>query len=351
MSDLRAAIIGYGLAGRVFHGPLIASTPGMTVAAVVTGSPERAVAAREEHPAATVIASADALLADQSGYELVVVATPNEAHAPLARRAIDAGIAVVVDKPLAPTAAEAREVVEHAERAGVPLSVFLNRRWDSDQLTLRRLLSNGELGSVNRFESRFERWRPSLAEGGAWREETPPERGGGVMLDLGAHLVDQATELFGPVTSVYAEIDRRRGGAADDDAFVALEHASGTYSHLWASAFAAAPGPRLRVLGDRAAYVVAEVDGQEEALSAGVRPGPGWGAEPPERWGRLEAGDDTSAVESAPGDWPAFYRELERSLREGTAPPVDPNDAVAGLEILDAARRSAAEGAVIPLGG
>ena len=344
MSDLRAAIIGYGLAGSVFHAPLIASTPGMKVASVVTSNPERSAHAAREHPAATVLPSADELFADPGAHDLVVVASPNDSHAPLARRALSAGLPVVVDKPLAPTAAEARELVERAEAGGVPLTVFLNRRWDSDQITLRRLLDEGILGEVVRMESRFERWRPALDDG-KWREQTPPELGGGVLLDLGTHLVDQALQLLGPVETVYAEIASPRGGAADDDAFLALRHASGARSHLWTSAFAAAPGPRRRVLGDRAAYVVEDLDGQEDALRAGRRPGEGagWGAEPPEHWGRLVKGAESEPVESAPGDWPAFYAGLERALREGGPLPVDPRDAVAGLEILDAARRSAAE--------
>ena len=161
----------------------------------------------------------------------------------------------------------------------------------------------------------------------------------------GAHLVDQALQLFGPASHVYAEIDNRRGSAGDDDAFVALRHRSGTYSHLWMSALAAAPGPRLRVLGTRAAYVVAEVDGQEDALRSGRRPDdPGtWGIEPESRWGRLVKGEESEAVPSEPGAWPAFYTELERALRAGGPPPVDPADAVATLEVIDAARRSAAE--------
>jgi predicted dehydrogenase len=349
-SELRAAIIGYGLAGSVFHAPLIASTPGMRVASVVTSSPERAAQAEREHPGVRVLGSADELFPDPDGHDFAVVASPNDSHAPLARRALDAGLPVIVDKPLAPSAAEARELVEHAERAGVLLTAFMNRRWDSDQLTLGRLLDEGALGEVVRMESRFERWRPLLGEA-KWREQTTPELGGGVLLDLGAHLVDQALQLLGPVETVYAEITSPRGGAADDDAFLALRHASGARSRLWTSAFAAAPGPRLRVLGDRAAFVVTDLDGQEEALRAGRRPGDGepWGAEPRERWGSLVTDPEAEPVEPVPGDWPAFYVGLGRALRGDGPPPVDPWDAVSGLEVLDAARRSSAERTLVAL--
>ena len=178
---------------------------------------------------------------------------------------------------------------------------------------------------MHRYESRFERWRPRPRPG-AWREETPPERGGGVLLDLGAHLVDQAVRLFGPVRDVYGEVAARRGGAADDDAFIALRHESGVESHLWASSVAAAPGPRLRVLGDGGAYVVDEVDGQEAALAAGERPRPGepWGREPPQRWGRLVHGDASEPVPSEPGDWPRFYAELAAALRAAPRRPSIP---------------------------
>jgi len=169
-----------------------------------------------------------------------------------------------------------------------------------------------------------------------------------VLLDLGSHLVDQAIVLFGAVDRVYAELESHRG-AADDDAFLALEHRSGARSHLWASLLAAAPGPRLRVLGDRAAYVVTDVDGQEDALRAGARPSgdEAWGIEPPERWGRLMTEERSEVIASERGDWPRFYIGLERALREGSPAPVDPWEAVTALEVLDAARRSAATATLV----
>ena len=337
MSDLRVAVIGYGLAGATFHAPLVASTPGLAVAYVVTGNPERAAQAERQHPGVRVLAVVDDLWSLADSVDLVVVASPNSAHAPLARRAIDLGLPVVVDKPLAPTAAEAASVVDHAAAADVMLTVFQNRRWDSDFLTLRRLIADGELGEVRRFESRFERWRPEPRPG-AWRETTPAAQGGGVLLDLGPHLVDQALVLFGPVESVWGEVDSRRSGAADDDAFVALRHESGVVSHLWASSVAAAPGPRLRVLGSEGAFVVDSVDSQEDALREGQRPNGGWGEEPESRWGRLVRGSDSQPVPSERGDWPAFYAGVERALRSGAPPPVDPREAIEVLSILERAR-------------
>jgi scyllo-inositol 2-dehydrogenase (NADP+) len=350
MADLRAALIGYGLAGSLFHGPFIDATPGLTVGTVVTGNPERQDEASRAHPGARVVADPDEVF-EPADHDFVVIAAPNDVHVALARRALDAGVPAVVDKPVAPTAAEARSLVEDAERRGLLLTVYLNRRWDSDQLTLRRLLREGAVGEVLRYESRMERWKPSLSGRKPWSEVSPPEAGGGVTLDLGTHLVDEALVHFGPVRHVYAELENRRGGGADDDAYLALAHASGVRSHLWISLLAATPGPRLRVLGDRAAYVVTDVDGQEDALRAGARPGDGapWGAEPEERWGRLISEEGSEPVPSERGDWPRFYAELERALREAGPLPVDPRDAVAGLEVIDAARRSAATGTVVSI--
>jgi len=338
---MRVAIIGYGLAGAVFHAPLVAATDGLELETIVTSNPERQEQARRDHTHARVVERAE----DAFDADLVVVATPNHTHAPLARDALHAGAAVVVDKPLALSAAEARELVALGGR----LTVFQNRRWDSDQLTLRRLVRDGRLGEVFRYESRFERWRPEPKAEHAWRETRTPAEGGGVLLDLGSHLVDEALGLLGPAESVYAEIDARRGGPADDDAFVAIRHWSGGYSHLRTSAVTAAPGPRLRVLGSEAAFVVDGLDRQEADLRAGLRPGRDepWGTGPP---GRLVRGDEDRSVESERGDWPAFYRGVERWLGgSGQPPPVDPNDAVRVLEIIDAARVSASSGSRIAI--
>jgi predicted dehydrogenase len=350
VGEIRIALVGYGLAGSAFHAPFIATTPGLRLAAVVTSNPERARRAREEHPGVRVLDTAGELWEHAPALDLVVVASPNRTHVPLARAALDAGVAVVVDKPLAPTAAEGRRLVEEARSRGLPLTVFQNRRWDGDFLTVGRLLAEGALGEVYRFESRFERWRPTPKPG--WRERGAPEEAGGALYDLGSHLIDQARVLFGPVARVYAELDRRRPGVeVDDDVFVALAHASGVRSHLWMGAVAAHPGPRMRVLGSRAAYTKTAPDVQEEALrGGGARPDePGWGEEPRERWGLLGAGEESRPVPTERGSYGSFYAGMVAALREGVPPPVDPEDAVAVLEIIEAARRSAAAGEVVHL--
>ncbi|MEG8176945.1 Gfo/Idh/MocA family oxidoreductase [Nocardia terpenica] len=339
MRRLNVGIVGYGLAGAVFHAPLVAAEPRLRVAAVVTSSAERAEQARRDHPGVRVAASADALLSDPDALDLVVIATPNRTHAPLAQQALAAGLPVVVDKPFALTVAEAESVIDEAERAGLPLTVFQNRRWDSDFRTVRRLIDEGRLGTVRRFESRFERWRP-VSKGG-WREVGAADDGAGILYDLGSHLVDQALTLFGPVTGIYCELDTRRPDVqADDDAFLALTHASGVHSHLWMNAVAPQLGPRLRVLGSENGYVTYGLDPQEDALRTGRRPGDGtpWGAVEPERWGLFGTEGGAEPIPSEPGDYPAFYAGVADALLDGAPVPVDPRDAVATLRILERAR-------------
>jgi predicted dehydrogenase len=348
---IRVALIGYGLAGAVFHGPLISSTPGMSLATVVTGDPGRRARASSDHPGAQLLTGVDALWQRPADHDLVVVATPNRSHVPLGLAALEAGLPVVIDKPMAPTAEEGRRLVAEATERDLLLAVFQNRRWDGDFLTVRRLLSEDALGPIVRLESRFERWRPRVRPE-AWRERGEPEEAGGLLFDLGSHLIDQAVVLFGPPRTVYAEVDRRRPSAeVDDDVFVALEHEAGVRSHLWMSVLAAIPGPRMRVLGMGAAYEKFGLDVQERALSEGARPDdPDWGREPPDRWGRLSTGDGERTVETERGAYPEFYRGIAASLRDGTPPPVDPNDSVMGLGIIEAAQESARTKGVVGVG-
>ncbi|MET1071133.1 MAG: Gfo/Idh/MocA family oxidoreductase [Umezawaea sp.] len=344
-ADLRTGVIGYGIAGRVFHAPLISSTPGLALSAIVTTDPERRAQAGAAHPDVELLDTADDLFA--SGVDLVVIGSPNKTHVDLALAAIDRGIAVVVDKPFAPSSSDARRVLAAAKAKGVPLTVFQNRRWDSDFQTVREVVKSGKLGAISRFESRYERWVPEIWDN--WREFGAAEEAGGLLYDLGAHLVDQALQLNGPVRSVYAELDRRRPGAlVDDDVFVALTHTSGVRSHLWASASAADHGPRFRVLGEQAAFTISGMDGQEDALVAGARPGqPGWGEEPESAWGRIGLLDDTTPVPSEKGAYEEFYRLLVTAIRDGGPLPVDPESAIAALEIIEDAFQSANTGQVV----
>jgi predicted dehydrogenase len=349
ISDTRVGILGYGTGGRVFHAPLVRATPGLSVAAIVTGNSERAEQARADYPEANVVADADALFANAGELDLVVVSTPNRTHVPLALRAIERGLPVVVDKPFAPTAAEAEQVVRAAKEAGVGLTVFQNRRLDSDFLTVRKILDSGRLGDVFRFESRYDRWVPKAR--GNWREFGDPAEAGGLLYDLGAHIVDQALQLFGPVEEVYAEVDRRRAGVAvDDDTFVALHHVNGVRSHLWASALAATRNPRFRVLGDKATFTKYGLDVQEPQIKRGMRPGDeGWGVEPESEGGVLGVNDDVETVPTETGRYERFYAEVRDGLLGKGDFPVDPASSVEALRVIEAAHQAGAERRVVRL--
>ena len=335
-ADVRVALIGYGLGGSAFHAPLIACTPGMQLATILTRDPERRAQAAREHPRTNIVDSVQAIWDRARDHDVVVVTTSNDSHVSLAMAALAAGLPVVVDKPFAVRAAEGRALIEEARRRNLMLTVYHNRRWDSEMLTVKRLLAEQAFGEVLRFESRLERWRPQLK--GGWREQAAPGLAGGLLYDLGSHLIDQALHLFGPVTDVYAELDRRRSGiAVDDDVFLALTHTSGVRSHLTAAVLSAQPLARMRVLGSRAAYLKVHGDVQEAALRSGERPDkPGWGEDPREHWGLLGVGDAAVPVRSEPGAYQQFYAGVVAALRNDAPPPVDPADAVAGLEIIEA---------------
>jgi predicted dehydrogenase len=350
-SPLRVGLIGFGLAGSAFHAPLIAAVPELRLASIVTANPERVEDARRAFPDARVLPDAGALFAAADGHDLVVVASPNRFHVSHGLTALEAGLHVVVDKPVAAASGDARRLAAAATQRGLVAAAFHNRRWDGDALTVRQLLGEGTLGELFRFESRFERWRPEV-DAMRWRERPAPEDAGGVLFDLGSHLIDQALWLLGPPARVYAEIGRRRPGVeVDDDVFLALESPGGVAVHLWMSHVTAQPGPRFRLLGSRSAYVKAGLDVQEAALRAGERPdAPGFGHEPPERWGVLGTEGATEPLETEPGRYLAFYEGMVAAIRDGAPPPVSLSDAIAGLEVIEAARASAERGLVLELG-
>ena len=347
VEPLRVGIVGYGLAGRVFHGALLAADPAWRVDAVVTRDRDRAGQVTAAHPGAVIVSDLDALVRRE--LDLVVVATPNDSHVETATRALGAGAAVVVDKPLATSAAEARGLVEFAESLGRPLTVYQNRRWDGDFLTATRLAGSGELGEVHTVESRFEPWKLENRDG--WKRRATPAAGGGILFDLGPHLVDQVLRLVGPALTVHAEIATRRpSGSADDDVFLSLEHDGGRRSRLVMSHVAALPGPRFRVLGSAGAYEVHGLDPQEAQLASGLAPADSsYGVDRGDRRGVVTTGGSRRDEPTDPGRYPEFYSQLARALRGEGALPVDPWDAVRVLEVIEAARRSADEGRVVRL--
>jgi len=338
---VRIGLVGYGKGGRFFHAPLIAGAAGCELAGVVTRSAERRSELGHDYPGTP--AYDDLAQLASAGVDAVAISTPADTHVPLARQAISLGLPVVCDKPFAPQSASARQVLEEAERAGVLLTVYQNRRFDADLLTVRAVIDSGEVGQVTRFESRIEQYAPP---GGI------PSSGGGILLDLGSHVVDQALLLFGPVVSVYAELDDADGRPGRF--FIAARHAGGVVSHLVGDLMLrGVPGLRFRVFGSIASYDVGAFDGQADELLAGGSPaasGGAWGVVPREQWGRLHAGHTTRPRRSERGDWTVFYASFAHAVRGRGAVPVDPWDAVGGLEVLEAAQRSADTGHVQALG-
>ncbi|HEX4225505.1 MAG TPA: Gfo/Idh/MocA family oxidoreductase [Pseudonocardiaceae bacterium] len=348
-SALRVGILGYGIGGQRFHAPLTAATAGLDLSVIVTGNPQRAAHAKTAYPGTDIVPDADALFARIDELDLVVVSTPNRTHVPLALRAIESGTPVVVDKPFAPTVAEAQRVVDAAQAAQVGLTVFQNRRYDSDFLTVRTLVASGRLGTVFRFESRYDRWVPTPKDN--WREFGDPAEAGGLLYDLGAHIIDQALQLFGPVAQVYAELDRRRPGVqVDDDTFVALHHVNGVRSHLWTSTLAATRNPRFRVLGEAGTFTKYGLDVQEPQVIGGMTPGaPGWGVEPEADRGTFGDGEDTELIPTEIGDYPRFYAQVRDAVRGQGPFPVEARGAVEALRVIEAARRSATEHTVVTI--
>jgi predicted dehydrogenase len=336
---VRVALVGYGLAGSVFHAPLIGATPQMVLGAIVARSQEKARKAAQDFPSCSVFPDVQEILDHAQDYDLLVVASPNNTHFDIAKRSLEAGLNVVVDKPMATNYAECMQLVDLSKSKNRLLSVFQNRRWDSDFLTARHLIESGQLGKVTRFESRFERWRPTIRPG-HWREAGGPEEAGGMLYDLGSHLIDQALTLFGTPEQVYCEKDiRRPGGRVDDDAFVALSFADGIHAHLWASAIACSGGPRYQIFGTRGTYRKFGLDPQEDRLRAGQTPGADWGKETPDMWGELTSDEEgkivTRKIESIAGNYPAYYAGVRDAILNGSTPPVDAASSAQVIRIIE----------------
>jgi scyllo-inositol 2-dehydrogenase (NADP+) len=339
-------LVGYGLAGAAFHAPLIQAEPRLRLHAVLTS---RAGQVGRDHPGARVVGSAEELLADPE-VELVVVAAPNAVHHQLAAAALAAGRHVVVDKPFVLTTAEADELIGLAEAEGRLLSVFQNRRWDNDFLTLRRCLEAGLLGEVSTYVSRFDRFRP--APKGGWREQAVP--GSGVLYDLGPHLIDQALVLFGRPETVWADVGVQRPGVEAVD-YVHLVLGYGRLRVLLHAGMEVRdPGPRFEVHGDRGSFVKYGLDPQEAALRSGGRPGdPGWGSEPADRHGTLttEVGglELRGRLASVPGAYQAFYAAMAGAVAGQGPVPVTAEQGRDTIMVIEHALASSRDGRLVEL--
>jgi predicted dehydrogenase len=340
VQEIGVGLIGYGLAGRAFHAPYVGATPGMALRAIVTRDPAKVHA---DLPDMRVVPDVAALLAE-SGIDLVIVASPDALHAEHAIAALEAGKHVLIDKPFATSLAEARRVAEAGNAANRQVTVFQNRRWDADFRTLQRLIAEGALGEIVQFESHFDRWRPTPT--GLWKEA----REGGIWLDLGPHLVDQALMLFGRPEGVSLDLATLREGAPSPDYFHAVLRYEQRRVILHATKLAAQHGLRFAVHGTRASWLKHGSDPQEAATLAGHAPGSGdWGVDPIE--GALTIGEDgaTSSVPNERGDYRLFWQALAAAIRGEGANPVPASQAIMVMEVLDAGLRSAATRAEVAL--
>jgi predicted dehydrogenase len=344
MAPLNVALVGYGYVGKTFHAPLIAATPGLALRVVVSSDPAKVAA---DLPEVRVVPDLAEALADPA-IDLVVIATPNALHAPQAIAALNAGKHVVVDKPFALDAAEAATMADAANAAGKLLTVFHNRRWDSDFLTLKRLIADGSLGEVVQYESHFDRFRPVVRD--RWRERAGP--GSGAWMDLGPHLLDQALVLFGEPLAVAADVGIQRPGAGADDYFHVTLRYPTLRVILHGSLLTAASDLRLAVHGTGGSFVKHGLDPQEAQLKAGMVPGaPGWGRD--SRHGVLTTVENDVQVHAdvspEPADYRAFYAGVREAILHGAPSPVPVEEALRVMRLLDLTEQAAAERREIPL--
>jgi scyllo-inositol 2-dehydrogenase (NADP+) len=338
-------LIGFGFAGRTFHAPVITAVEGLRVAAILQRvGPEAQLA----YPSTPVVRTLDQLLANES-IRLVVIATPNTTHFELAKQCLLAGRDVVIDKPFATSYAEAAELVKIASDQGRLLSVYQNRRWDGDFVTLQRLVSENKLGRIVLFESHFDRFRPQLKDN-AWRER--PEPGSGVLFDLGPHLIDQALVLLGEPEAISADLRIERDGASVDDAFDVVLHYPKTRALLRAGMLVSTPTPRFVVHGTQGGYLKFGLDPQEDALKRGEPvAGEFWGYEAPERWGTLlvAQGDSfvTEKLPTAPGDYRQYYQNVRDAILGEADLAVTPHQALNVMRAMECAVESSQSGCTV----
>jgi predicted dehydrogenase len=339
---LKVALLGYGFAGKTFHAPLLARVPGLQLTHIVSSD---AAKVKKDWDVTVLPKAEDAFALPE--IDLIVIATPNPTHFDLARKALDEEKHVVVDKPFTNTVAEAAQLVALAASRRRLLSVFQNRRWDADFLTLRKLLADNALGDVVHFESHYDRYRPEPRQ--RWREQPVP--GGGLWFDLGPHLVDQAMQLFGMPDGIYADLAVQRPLGQTTDYFHVILRYGRSRVILHGASLVAAETPRFTVHGALGSYTKFGMDTQEESLKRGEIPGsPGWGDDP--QMGTLitkrDDGFDSRQVPNIPGNYLAYYEGIRDAISAGGPNPVAPQDAFSVITVIEAALKSAAARAEMP---
>ena len=342
-TPIRTAVVGFGLSGSVFHAPFIAANPAYSLDVIATSDAGRKAKAQERYPGTRVVDSPEDVLALAGDLDLVVLGTPPATHHPLTNAALVAGLEVVVDTPVAVTSAQGQERIQLAAMLGRVLTVYQNRRWDGDALTVKKLLDAGTLGDVMRCEASMERWAPEISK--AWKAGATADDGGGLLFDLGTHLLDLALQMFGPAEVIHAEIlARRPREKADDDVFLVLQHASGVLSHVAMNVNSQLHAPRFRILGSKGGFVKFGIDPQEPFIVAGGQPTDGaYGVDDPHHYGTLEIDGVRTTVPTERGAYQEFYRILAEKIADGGAAsalplPVDPAGPVEVLKLIERAR-------------
>jgi scyllo-inositol 2-dehydrogenase (NADP+) len=344
---IEVGLVGFGLAGRAFHAPVIRAVPGLHLAAILQRSGNEA---SEKYPDVRIVRDLVELLAIKD-IQLIVIATPNDTHYPIARQCLEAGRVVVVDKPFATTLEEARSLVQIAKSTGRLLTVYQNRRYDGDFQAIRQLVSAGTLGRIVRFETSYDRYRPQLKPG-AWRETQRP--GSGILFDIAPHLIDHALVLFGLPEAITADVRIERENALADDAFdITFRYPAGMRAILRSSILAAAPRPRFVLFGSQSSFVKQSFDPQENNLRHGNIPiDRAWGFEPEENWGVLTVPSGNSFVQrripSAPCDYRDYYSNVRDAILGRAALAVTPDYALDAMRVLELARESSLKQRTIP---
>jgi len=341
---LQVGIVGFGLSGQLFHAPFIEANPNFNLKTIVTTG----TLAAQKYPAAQIVSSIEALLA-QADIDIVIVCSPNNLHFQHAKAALQAGKHVIVEKPITVSSAETESMIAVAQASGKKLFPFHNRRWDSDFLTLKHIVSQGYLGKIVDYESRFDRFTPEITRA-AWRYHQ--EAGGGTLFDLGIHLIDQAVSVFGTPKGVFCRLFNQREGSITDDSFDLKLIYDNLNVTLKASVFVKEAGPRLQIHGTAGSYVKYGLDVQEAQLRKGKKPGTShYGIEPAKQWGILNTNSFGKAFrgryESLPGNYMAFFDDISSVLLKGTEAIVKPEDALLNIRIIEAARQSDKEQRII----
>ncbi|NMM27233.1 MAG: oxidoreductase [Glaciimonas sp.] len=345
MDYIRVGLIGYGYSGTTFHAPLIAVAKGLKLSRIASSNPERV---RQLFPEVAVVTDAGDVIR-AADVDLVVIATPNVLHHSLAMDALNANKHVVLEKPFTITAAEGDELVRFAEKRNLVLSVFHNRRWDSDFLTVRHCIASGILGEINTCEIRFDRYRPEVRN--RWREQNLP--GSGCLYDLGSHSIDQALQLFGLPRKISADIGVQRPGAFSPDYFHLILDYGVRKVILHSGAIVRQAGPRFLVHGSKGSFIKYGIDPQEDALKQGRCPGDaGWGKEDVHYHGRITHGDNglhiSGKLESLPGSYQSYYAGINNAIRGNGPVPVSAAEALQVIKVIECAMLSSKEGRVIP---